>query len=417
MTDHLPNHSLARLAPAIAGYATARFRLADDLVRLERVRSVEAPEAAVLYSARVLEALAADALAAIDLPPSASLFSNLGTLESLNLIPAATSNWAHALRRMGNLVRHIHSRVETEDAELGGLFLERWLEWFFGGFRYGHRLTALTVDGIPFGLSNDANSRELMHLLEADGADLAAAIQRMDPNFGGKLPTSPTLPAVLVELLLNRGDHAAAEGLLVATLELFPDDLRLRQLQGLYLSRTGRLSEALDWLEPLHRQYRDDEETAGITAGVYKRAWFKDPARLDWLESSHRAYRQAWGKSKHSNSYVGINAATTSLWLGRPDESRKTAQVVRESLLSQSAALSKFSSDQDLAFNFWQQMTFVEADLLLGDLTAARDRFRRIEERNGDRQRSSIEVARKQFDAIVRAMGPSFGTTEFLATA
>jgi len=96
------------------------------------------------------------------------------------------------------------------------------LEWFFGGFRYGHRLTALTVDGIPFGLSNDANSRELMHLLEADGADLAAAIQRMDPNFGGKLPTSPTLPAVLVELLLNRGDHGRGGGTACRNSGAFP---------------------------------------------------------------------------------------------------------------------------------------------------------------------------------------------------
>jgi tetratricopeptide (TPR) repeat protein len=415
MTDSLLNRPLDRLVPAVAGYATDRFRLADDLVRLVRVRSVEAPEAAVFYSARVLEALAADALAAIDLPPSVSVFSNLDTLESLNLIPAATRNWAHALRRMGNLVRHIHCRVAVEDAELAALFLERWLEWFFRGFRYGNRLTSLTVDGISLDLSDDAKSRELMRLLEADDADLAPPLRQMDPNLGGKLPTMPTLPAVLAELLLNRGDHEAAEGLLRAALTRFPGDLRLEQLYGLYLSRTQRLPEALAWLEPLYRQYRDDDETAGITAGVYKRAWFKDPTKRDWLESSHRAYRRAWDKSKRSNAYLGINAATTGLWLGRSDESRTTAQTVRESLLSQSAALSKFSSDEDLAFNFWQQMTLVEADVLLGDLTVARDRFRRIEERYGDRQRSNIEVARKQFEAIVRALGPSTDASEFLA--
>jgi tetratricopeptide (TPR) repeat protein len=408
--------SLDRLVPAVAGYATDRFSVADDLDRLERVRRVQAPEATVLYCARILEVLAADALTAIEMASRPNVFGNLELLESLNLIPTATRHWAHALRRLGNLVRHIHRRILPEDAELGVHFLERWLEWFFHGFRYGQRLPALTRDAAPLGLSADAELHATMRLLEAEDADLGAAARQMDPGLGGRLPVTPTLPAVLAELLLDRGDHASAEALLRAALARFPDDLRLRQLQGLYFSRTGRLQEALAWLEPLYEEHGDDGETAGITAGAYKRAWFEVRSRQDWLESSHRAYRQAWKKSKQSNGYLGINAATTSLWLGRPAESCKIAETVSELLRSQMAALAKFSGDEDLAFNFWQHMTLAEADLLLGRLPEAQDRLRRTIERYGDRQRSNIDVAQRQFDAILSAQGLSSAATESLGS-
>ncbi len=403
---------LDRLVPAVAEYATDWFALAHDLDRIERVRGVGAPEAAILYCARVLEALAADALIAIDLQPSSNLFANLDTLQCLNLIPAATRYWAHALRRMGNLVRHIGCRIVSNDVELAVIFVERWLNWFFRGFRYGPRLAELTVDGVPLGLGGDKNLRVLIESLESDDADLLAILRQLDLDACGRLPDSPALIAVLTELLLDRGEHAAAETLLQAALVRFPNDLRLRQLQGLHLSRVGRLQEAMDWLEPLYKQHRDDDETAGIMAGVYKRAWFADPLRRDRLESSHHAYRHAWEKSKEMNSYLGINAATTSLWLGRPSESRETAEAVRDLLHSQSAALAKFSTDEALAFNFWQHMTLVEADLLLGSPAVAQDRFRRILEYYGDRQRANIEVARKQFHAILPALGLSLRETE-----
>jgi tetratricopeptide (TPR) repeat protein len=417
MTDDPKPCPLDRLVPAVAGYATDWFQLADDLDRLERVRRVGALEAVVLYCARVLESLAADAVATVDLQPSPNVFANLDTLECLNLIPTATRYWAHALRRLGNQVRHIRCRVAAEDVELGVLFLERWLDWFFRGFRYGLRLEALTLDAMPLSLSAHAESGKLLQLLETDEADLAAVAERMDPKLGGELPITPTLPAVLAERLMDRGEHKVAEALLEAALKRFPDDFRLRQLQGLYFSRTGRLQEAVAWLKPLYDQHRDDDETAGIMAGIYKRAWFENPAELEWLESSHRAYRQAWERSRRLNGYLGINAAATSLWLGRPAESRTMAHAVRELLLRQTGALAKFSNDPDLTFNFWQQMIVTEADLLLGNLGAARVRFRQTVDRYRDRQNSNIQVARKQFDAILQALGLTSGALELLATS
>ncbi len=58
---------LARLAAAVHDYRTDLFDLGEDLDRLERVRRATAPEAVVLYCARILEALAACALRAVSL--------------------------------------------------------------------------------------------------------------------------------------------------------------------------------------------------------------------------------------------------------------------------------------------------------------------------------------------------------------
>ncbi len=100
---------------------------------------------------------------------------------------------------------------------------------------------------------------------------------------------------------------------------------------GLYFSRSGNLQEALKRLEPLYARYMDDGEMAGVTAGVYKRLWRSDKTDGKRLEQSHRAYRHGWDVSRQSNAYLGVNAAATALWLGRPEDAREIAAVVRNS--------------------------------------------------------------------------------------
>jgi len=114
---------LARLTTSVHDYCVENFDLKEDLGRLERVRGVTAPEAVVLYCARILEALAASALRAATLKPSTTVFSNLDTLQQYNLIPVATRCRAHALRRAGNAARHVFRRIRHDDAELALSFL------------------------------------------------------------------------------------------------------------------------------------------------------------------------------------------------------------------------------------------------------------------------------------------------------
>ena len=120
--------------------------------------------------------------------------------------------------------------------------------------------------------------------------------------------------------------------MLVRARSAHPADVRLKQLMGLYHSRVGEFKEALSYLEPLYEKYADDEETAGILGGIYKRCWQHEGTRTEWLVKSHKAYRRGWERSKFSNAYCGINAATTALWLGRSKESQEIAEKVRDLL-------------------------------------------------------------------------------------
>ncbi len=236
------NHSddPAPLPPEVVGYATENFVLGDDLDGLARVQQSGAPEAVIFYAARILEALTADALLALRMAATANVFANLDLLQQFGLVPAATGQWAHALRRTGNAVRHVQRRIGPGDAELAVLFVERWLFWFFREFSYGPRLGALEAGDIRL-LPGGAAARNLMKSLEGGRF-------RPDDLLGEDAPAvlrAPALPAVAAEILLERKDLEGANAILTAALGVFPEDLRLNQLMGLYWSRHGDLGRAL----------------------------------------------------------------------------------------------------------------------------------------------------------------------------
>jgi tetratricopeptide (TPR) repeat protein len=390
------------LAPRLAeGVATYRsrlfFLLRDDLGRLDRARRLDLPEAAVVYGARVLEVLAADALELVGLPPERQAFSDLSTLEQFNLAPLPTLYWAHALRRTGNDVRHVRRPTAEDDAELAALFLERWLRWFFCYFQYRqHRLRAVTLDGWPL-WGAGPELRELLDDLDAldekgrpDAGRLEAALARV--REGGPASAcyrTAALPSVLAERLIQGGDPRNALEVLQPALDR-SDSLRLRQLQGLALSRLKEYEEALQVLEPLRRSNSQDPadgETEGIVAGVYKRQ-----GRLDECQ---KAYAKAWRGSRKSNVYLGVNAATVALLLGRAAEARRIAADVRQRLEDRLRALAARGDRAEVVLGYWDQVTLAEAILVLGDLEAAGDAYRLGFDRHPERP-NDHEVTRDQ---------------------
>jgi tetratricopeptide (TPR) repeat protein len=399
--EESPREPLARLASEVLEYVSPPFVLKDDLKRLDAVSRAGAPEAVILYSARILEALAGDALRKVGQPPSTNVFSNLQVLEHLNRVSTASLYWAHALRRLGNAVRHIDSRVGPDEAVVSTAFAEGWLDWFFCRFSHGHRLPGLTRDQKPVGLCGAEELRIVMRSLEEIGSG--------GPNveeIEGKrtFRNTPVLAGVLADILLSRKEHEDAFRVLQAGLLQFPDDLRLRQLMGLYWSHEEKLDKALEWLEPLYAQFPDDDETAGITAGVYKRLWQANRSNVADLDKSHRAYRGAWKKSGRKNAWLGINAATTALWLDRREEYRRLAQEVADLLQGRAVSLPADLRAPRLAFNYWDQVTLAEAQLLLGDWPTAQQTYQDAFNRHADR-RGDIEVTRKQRDEIIKALG------------
>ena len=412
MTSH-PAESAAirRLNSAVLEYSSGPFDLGNDLRHLDSVRSVDAPEASIFYSARILEALAADALQAAGLPANPIVLSNLVLLQQFNLIPATTRYWAHALRRLGNTVRHLQGRVTADDARLALEFVERMLKWFFCHFRDGRQLSAITDDGGPIWQDAYPELHAVMELFDDPKFDPLDGARQMEDKRTSVLLSSPALPAVLADMLLDRDECAAARTVLERAHALFPSDVRLQQLMGLFHSRTGDLKEALKYLEPLYEKLTDDDETAGILGGIYKRCWQHEGTKTDWLAKSYRAYRRGWERSKCSNAYPGINAATTALWLGRPSESREIAAKVGELLRGRAKAV---HAKPGLVFDYWDQVSLAEAELLAGNLAEARDLYRDAFERHALR-RGDLKVSQNQLSAILACLGLSASPEEFLA--
>ena len=412
--NQYPDFSLQRLAAEVQGYDSGRFQLSGDLQGLARVRQAAAPEAIVFYCARILEALAADALRNVKLEPSPNVFCNLDALQQYNLIPMPTLYLAHALRRSGNMVRHIHRRLHPREPELALLFTERWLQWFFQDYRHGLKLRCLTCDGGPLGLSGQARLRKLLADLEELDQHVDDLLSPGGNGLHGELLWAPALPAVLSEMLLERGKNAEAHTVLENALKEFPDDLRLNQLLGLYYSRTGNYDK-VECLEPFFQRHADDDETAGITAGVYKRRWMKDRTCKNWLEKSQRSYRQGWKQSQKACAYLGINAATTAVWLGRSEEAKKLAGEVRKHLLGRAAILrDQETTDPDVGLNYWDQVTVAEAELLLGNLAEARKIYNKAFAMYDQEQAANTAVTRQQLETLLPYVGYSGTAAEFL---
>jgi len=337
-------------------------------------------------------------------------------LEQLNRIGTATSYWAHALRRLSNVVRHVHDRISLEHAALSTFFVECWLDWFFVRFSHGPRLSALTCDETPLGLGASGQFGTLFSLLkqldDLSDSPLTRRWQESVESDSFYLKT-PVIPAVLVEVLLGRKENAEAWRVLTTALAQFPEDVRLCQLRGLYCSRTGDLEQALRWLEPLYANFANDEETAGIMAGAYKRQWLTDRTNRTALEKSYRAYRQAW-KVSSKNAYLGINAATTALWQGRWDESKRLAKEVEALLRRRWATLPADLAGPHLAFSYWDQVTLAEALLLLGDWSGARETYHAAFANHAARL-GDVEVSRKQLGELLKVLGATGEGTESAA--
>ncbi len=365
--------ALHHLADEVRSFRFGAYALAPDLVRLGEVHRTGAVEATILYCARILEGLSAASVTVLGDAPSDQVFGNLLHLQQLNVVPRATLYWAHALRRLGNETRHLLRRLDAVDAELALLFAERWLEWYFQTFRRGPslpRIAALEEQGaVP---RVDASLRAFTALVEEFAAAEGSPAVPEPPALLFRL--SPTLPAVLAEALLDK--NREARPLLDRALASFPEDVRLRQLMGLALSRAGELEQALAWLEPLAAgRGLQDPETAGILAGVTKRLWDRTKER-SWLEKSRGMYREAWKRSASSVPYLGINAAATSLWLGDGVASRRWAAESREVMLTRQRAVARVG--EGTTMGVWDRLTLAEALLLSGEIEASRALFAAI---------------------------------------
>ncbi len=145
------------------------------------------------------------------------------------------------------------------------------------------------------------------------------------------------------------------------------DALRMRQLRALALDKAGRTEESLGILLKIKDEEGDLAESRGLLGGRYKQQWLKDRSKgKDFLIAAHDVYSESFKRTL--DSYPGINAAATALYLGKPEECHRIASDIVNRLLS---------APNQLANDKWLLATVAEGNLLLGKIDDARAWYRK----------------------------------------
>lgn len=212
------------------------------------------------------------------------------------------------------------------------------------------------------------------------------------------------------EHFLHAGEPLLAYNEVQQGLEYWPESLRLRQLQGLSLARSGAMRRANQVLQSLKDEGLSDGETMGLLARTHKDLGLSAIGRAERLEHLsaafriyHDAYRSSLDRGRVADAYyTGINAATMALLLDKGKDARAIAANVRE------LCLQELGGDVSGDAEFWLKATLGEAALVLGELDEARSAYRDAaqvsEGRFGD-----LASTRRQANLLLDHMGLEAG--------
>lgn len=380
------------------------FDIGKELSNLSKVWKVEAWEAVVFYSARILEKLIRTyiSLRFKGSEEKSQLFSLLILMEQYHFLYRPYVFLSHILRRMGNSVRHaFESKTTRFDAELSIFIVLLFLD----------ELTE--VKHAYKGILSDSDSTKLFkNLMKSTTYDLLKVFsmkrikldklydywKKRDNNAFSK---TPALISLYVEFLIDAKQKAgknylehALKVITTAKEELgFTNDLRINQLHGLALKNTGRLDSSIHLLEQLQKNNPNDPETTGILASAYRGRWLKKDTNQD-LRKAYRLYRDYYKKSNIDSAYIGINYAATALYNNQPAVSRTIANDVIRKFDRRLEKLGLVVEDLHL----WDIASYAEAQLLTGNFDAARKYYKayltRIRSKRGLKQSTLNQLNR-----------------------
>ena len=198
---------------------------------------------------------------------------------------------------------------------------------------------------------------------------------------------TPEVAAASAEERLHQGEPLLAYNAAQAGLLHWPDHVRLRQLQGLALARSGDVERANELLARLADEGHGDAETLGMLARTHKDlalAAKDDAGRRHHLQAGFRLYARAFENARRGGSdaeayYAGINAATMAVLKGELDRARGIARDVREICARPGPA------DEDASSRYWKEATLGEAALILGEAESAAKHYVRAAQLAGTR--------------------------------
>lgn len=206
--------------------------------------------------------------------------------------------------------------------------------------------------------------RDLRHATALRLPELLDRWRTHDPQTWPRLPALYTL---LGERVLKQGEPLLAYDIVAEGLKYAPADVRLRQLQGLALVRSGASGRARKIFEELRAENNLDEETLGMLARTYKDAAAQAATPREarrFLGQAATAYAEAYRRNR--GYWTGINAATTALLVGKKSEAAKLARAVRAACLRE---LKRARAGD----KYWLFATLGEAALIARDWTEAAD--------------------------------------------
>jgi class 3 adenylate cyclase/tetratricopeptide (TPR) repeat protein len=205
---------------------------------------------------------------------------------------------------------------------------------------------------------------------DASAADLVDDIQRWRNRCDQD--ASLAWRRRFVEHFLEIGEPLVAYDAAVDALATWPDDVPLRQLRGLSLSRSGAVEAAAEAFRALVAEGHGDEETLGNLARTYKSLWLADRHGPD-AETHRRAAEQAYAEAHRRTGgyWTAINAATLALAGGQTATAAALAQAALQQCTAELAGAPPDARDR-----YWLHATRGEAALILGRWSEALDEYR-----------------------------------------
>jgi hypothetical protein len=199
-----------------------------------------------------------------------------------------------------------------------------------------------------------------------------------DPDTPSVSPQEPGTAIATVEGLLRQGEPLLAYNAVQDGLQKFPGNLRLRQLKGLALARSGDVERANALLHAIAAEQSADPETLGMLARTHKDlglAARSTAARDAHWSAAFRIYHDAYAAAVRRRSagdawYTGINAAAIALWRDDLVTARRIAAEVRDACIAAQA-------DGAMAQDYWLEATLGEAALILGNDAESAAHYRR----------------------------------------
>jgi class 3 adenylate cyclase len=193
----------------------------------------------------------------------------------------------------------------------------------------------------------------------------------------------------------RRGEVLSAFDLAERGLAEYPDDVRLKHRAVLALARAGATEQAQRRFEEYGLADREDhdEDIAALRARIAKDLALAQRDSGERREAAARA-AAAYGSvfARTGGYYPAINAATLSLIGGQPQRATELAHEV--------LALLETGDDR----SYYAAATAAEAQLLLGDVDAARDALGRAAQLHGG-DYGAVSTTRRQLRLVCELTG------------